>query len=471
MSWKGMEKIMKIQKKFFIIVLILISIFIFMGIIINYLLLESFYLYKTEKNFISMSEDIKQGIEKKKENQRQYLIKYGKEQKIRIVILNKNLEMEETSYYHREDNSNIPFGKIKKMLKEQGDSSYICKVFEKKNKLYSKIICISCCKNGDRLVLMKNTNNVRESVIIANEFYLIVGMIMFVIALIVTAIFSKKITIPIIRMRDVTAEMANLKFEQKIKIKGNDEIKELAESINQMSEKLQNSVNYMQQDIIRRKQLVRDLSHELKTPIAVIKGYADGLQYGIAEDKASREKYCGVIAEECDKMDHMVKELLELSKLEQVMIKTKIEPIKIYIFLEEILRKYEIALEQKKCNFLLKCDKNVIVKADRFLLERIMENLIANALKYVEYEGRIVIMVEEFTQKVKISVFNSGEKIAKEEFEKIWDVFYKIDKSRKEQKSGGHGIGLAIVKSAVELMGGNVFAENKENGVIFGYFL
>lgn len=453
------------------IAFILIFIFIVMGIIINYLLLESFYLYKTEKSFISMSENIKQELEKNKENQRQYLIKYGKKQKIRIVILNQDLEVEETSYYHREDNSNIPFGKIKKMLKEQGNSSYICRVFENKNKSYSKIICLSSCKNGNRLVLMKNTNNVRESVVIANEFYCIVGMIMFVLALIVAAVFSKKITIPIIRMRDVTAEMANLKFEQKIQIKGNDEIKELAESINQMSEKLQESVDHMQQDIIRRKQLVRDLSHELKAPIAVIKGYADGLQYGIAEDKVSREKYCGVIVEECDKMDHMVKELLELSKLEQVMIKTKIEPIKIHNFLEEMMKKYEIALEQKRCKFILKCDKNVIVKADHFLLERIMENLIANALKYVEYEGKVVIMVEELIPQVKISVFNSGEKIAKEEFDKVWDVFYKIDKSRKEQKSGGHGIGLAIVKSAVELMGGSVFAENKENGVIFGYFL
>ena len=466
-----MMKILKIQKKLFIIVFILIFVFMIMGIIINYLLLENFYLYKTEKNFISMSKDIEKGIKREKENQRQYLIKYGKERKIRILILDKNLEVEETSYYHRKDNSNIPFGKIKKMVKEQGISPYICRVFEKKNKLYSKIICISYCKNGNRLVLMKNTNNVKESVIIANEFYFIVGMMILIMALLVISIFSKKITMPIITMRDITAQMADLKFERKINIKGNDEIKELAESINQMSEKLQNSVNYMQQDIIRRKQLVRDLSHELKTPIAVIKGYADGLQYGIAEDKISREKYCKVIVEECDKMDHMVKELLELSKLEQVMIETKIESIKIYAFLEEILEKYEISLEQKKCNLLLECDKNIIIKADCFLLERIMENLIGNALKYVEYEGKIVIMVKEFAQKVKVSIFNSGDKIAVEELEKVWDVFYKIDKSRKGQKSGGHGIGLAIVKSAVELMGGNVFAENKENGVVFGYFL
>lgn len=461
---------MKIQKKTFLLFFACISLFVIAGILFNYLFLEKFYLYKTRQEFIVMSKEIQTKIETEEIDIEKYIVKTGKQENIRIVILDNDWTVEHMSYYQRKDNNNIPMSKIKKMEKKRKQQSYICEIFELKNDMASKIIFLGKTNSNHYLVLMKNTNGVRESVAIANQFYLFIGGIMLFISVFLTAFFSKKITNPIIKMCAITKEMEKLHFDNKIEVKTKDEVGELAESINHMAEQLQEDIYTMQQDIVRRKQLLRDVSHELKSPIAVIKGYSDGLQYGVADDRESREKYCHIISSECDRMDQMVKDLLELSKLEKIAIDLTKKNIALYPFIMQLEEVYSKKIQEKGCRVTIHCSSSAMVDADERMLDRIFTNLFGNAVKYVKNQGEIIVSVTEQEQGTLVDIFNTGENIPNDDIAKVWDVFYKVDKSRKREQDG-HGIGLAIVKTAVELHQGTVFLENREEGVSFGFFL
>ena len=458
---------MKIQRKIFLIFAIGIFSLISIGILADYLLLEKYYIYKSQQEFINISQKIQKKIDIKNNNINKYITRYGKKNNVRIIILNSALEVKAISYYQRNGNTNIPSEKIQKLAKEKKDKNYICKVYKQKKSSSAKMFFLSGMKNGNYILLMKNTKKVHESAMIASEFYLITGIFMLTAGLFITSAFSRKITQPVIIMNKAAREMANLNFGQKIPENGKDEIAELAHSINQMSVQLYNCIDGMEKDISRRKQLIRDLSHELKTPVAVIKGYADGLMYGIADNKQAIEKYCNVIANECERIDKMVKEMLELSKLEQTVITPDLQPVTIYSITENLALKYSRLIEEKNCKFSINGTKTVKIMADIKLLERIINNLLGNAVKYVTAGGKIEVNIYENKTGTEFSIFNTGKPVPEDETDKIWDVFYKLDCARKRETEG-HGIGLAIVKSAVTLHNGTVFVRNTKGGVIFG---
>ena len=223
----------------------------------------------------------------------------------------------------------------------------------------------------------------------------------------------------------------------------------------------------MKDDVVLRKQLIRDLSHELKTPVAVIKGYAEGMCYGLAENEQERNQYCEIISRECDRIDQMVRDMLELSWLEQVAIVPRREKINVYPFAEQQLEKYQRRIEEKACSVELNGAVNDMICADQKLFERVFDNLVSNAVKYVNQQGIIEIRFIEKKQDAFFEVYNSGANIPEDQMDKIWNAFYKLDASRKRE-NGSHGIGLAIVKAILDLHGGSVFVKNEENGVRFG---
>lgn len=457
----------KIQKKLFLIITANIFAFVLIGILANYLLLEKFFLYKSKKEFITMSLKIQEYAKNNPKNIKQYITRYGKKENIRIILFNSDLGVDAVSYYQRNKNTNIPINKVKQLLKSKKNNDYVYKIYRQNRTSSSKIFFLYQTSNNKYILLTKSTKGVQESAAIANEFYLIIGFIVLAAGLSATAFFSNKLTKPIIQMNEVTKEMAKLHFEQKLPEKGTDEIAELAQNINHMSVQLHDSISMLELDLQRRKQLIRDLSHELKTPIAVIKGYADGLRYGIADDMDTTEKYCRIISEECSRMDRMVKDLLELSRLEQCALSPKLERIPLYEMAEKLSLKYSRDIEQKACTFSILGEKTVAATADKKLLERIIDNLLGNAVKYADAHGQISVMLDESQTETTFAVFNTGTAIPESQSDNIWNVFFKLDESRKRERDG-HGIGLAIVKSAVELHHGTVFVQNQKNGVIFG---
>ena len=222
-----------------------------------------------------------------------------------------------------------------------------------------------------------------------------------------------------------------------------------------------------------RKQFISDVSHELKTPIAIIQGYAEGLKENVNSDEESRDYYANVILDEANKMDKLVKQLLELMKLEYGKREFNNQRFNIVELIEEVIRKSNIMYEEQ--NIIVEIDgKNpTYVFADDFYIEQVVTNYFTNAIKHVKEIGKekkikITIKENKEIHKVRISVHNTGDKIDEEDLNRIWNRFYKVDSSRK-RTDGGSGIGLSLVKAIMTNYGNSYGAYNTENGVEF-YF-
>ncbi|MGN1300258.1 MAG: histidine kinase dimerization/phospho-acceptor domain-containing protein [Clostridia bacterium] len=343
--------------------------------------------------------------------------------------------------------------------------------------------------NGYKLYIQIPISAIEESVRISNNLLLIIGMIAIIIAGIAASYASKKFTNPILELNIIANKMSKLDFSQKYQLTdSDDEINELGNSINIMSEKLEKTIGQLrssnlalERDIEEkskidemRKQFISDVSHELKTPIALIQGYAEGLLENVNADDESRKYYAEVILDESNKMDKLVRQLLELMKLEYGKREFNNERFNICELIQEVIRKCNVMLEEKEIREVrFDMDKPVIIYADEFYIEQAFTNYFTNAIKHtkdVNGEKYIEIKIKENKNKnnVRVSVFNTGEILSDEDLERIWGRFYKVDESR-NRADGGSGIGLALVKAIMNNYNSRYGAINKENGIEF-YF-
>lgn len=459
-----------IKTKLFLIFMTLMVSLILSGILLNSIFLGSYYMYKNKVMLISVSEEISDEYIADKEKGYDYINMIDSIDGVSTTIVDQNLNVKYLSSSENLNNDNKNLSKeIKQIISENEkkiSKKYVYTVFEKNNKQRPKLIFASKMSNGEFIVLQKPIKSIRENVSIANQFYIIASGIVIFIGGIFILIFSKKITEPIIEMSKVAQNISNLDFNKRVKIKSQDELGTLGKSINKISEKLSSSIDELKADVERRKQLVRNMSHELKTPIGIIKGYAEGLKYGVVDDKEKMQKYCSVLVDECDRMDKLVLELLNHSMMEAGMVEVNITSFELEDFLSTIVDRFKPTFMDKDITFGLKCINNQIISADRDMLEKAVNNFITNAIDHVEGRNFIQLTCEKKENGIKISVFNTGSHIPMRDIEKIWDVYYKVDKAR-SRKYGGHGLGLAIVKLIAQLHNGTINVENVDEGVIF----
>ena len=283
------------------------------------------------------------------------------------------------------------------------------------------------------------------------------------------------------QLKDISEKMTNLDFETKYQSEGKNEIDLLGEHINQLSETLEKTIselktanNELQNDIEKkeqidemRKEFLSNVSHELKTPLALIQGYAEGLKEGIhSDDEESRNFYCDVIMDEADKMNVMVKKLLTLNQLEFGNDNISMERFDIVTMIKNFLQSADILLKQNEVTLQVEESVPIYVWADEFKVEEVFRNFFSNAINHVNGEKIIDIKYQLLEGKVRISVFNTGEPIPEEALPHIWEKFYKVDKAR-TREYGGSGVGLSIVKAIMESMNQQYGVKNYTNGVEF----
>lgn len=363
----------------------------------------------------------------------------------------------------------------------------IRKINDESNSL-SYILLSGNLSNGYKLYIRIPVVPIEESVKISNNALIIIGGITIFISAIIALFVSKKFTEPILQLNDIANKMAKLDFSQKYRITDtDDEINELGININTMSDKLERTIIQLRENNIElekdieekskiddmRKQFISDVSHELKTPIALIQGYAEGLIENVNTDEESRKFYAEVILDESNKMDSLVKQLLELMKLEYGKRDFTNQEFNVIELINEVIRKCKVMIEENAIQIELSPKESVYVYADDFYIEQVVTNYFTNAIKHCEeVNGKKEIKIEveqnESNNKIRISVINTGVNIKEEDIEKIWGRFYKIDTSRNRQQ-GGSGIGLSIVKAIMNNYKNDYGVINREEGVEF-YF-
>ena len=336
--------------------------------------------------------------------------------------------------------------------------------------------------DGDVLWIETPIEAIKLSAEIANKFNFIIGIISLTIGGIIAYIFANKFTKDIIELNRVAKNISNLKFDDEIYINSSDEIGMLALSLGQMSKKLKETIGKLESANIKlkkdidikdridkmRKEFISNVSHELKTPISLIQGYAIALKQNIFTNSEKKEFYVDVIIDESDKMDKLVKDLLNLSELDSKMYKININEFDISSLIDIVLNKYKKIIKEKSLIIKLEKPDIVMVKADELRIEQVVTNYLNNAINHVKNPNIIKIKIDELDNKVRVSIYNTGDKISDEDIPKLWMSFYKVDKAR-TRDYGGSGLGLSIVKSIMEMHNGNYGVENIDNGVNF-YF-
>ncbi|GEA29101.1 HAMP domain-containing sensor histidine kinase [Clostridium diolis] len=459
-----------IKTKLFYIFMVLMISLVLGGIILNSVFLESYYIYKNKGVLVSVSQKIKDEYMEGEKDNYQYVDTIQSVDNINTIIVDNNYDIKYNSIHPKSNDEEKRLSKeIKQTIIENEkrlSKKYVYYIDEKNNDQRTKLVFVSQIENGDFIILKKSFKSIHESVVIANQFYILAGLIVMFIGAIFIIIFSNKITKPIIEMSKIAENISNLKFDKVVDIDSKDEIGRLGNSINKISDKLNKSIDELKQDVERKKELVRNMSHELKTPIGIIKGYAEGLKFGVANDRETMDKYCSILVEECDRMDSLVKELLHYSMMEGGMIKLNVVSFDINKFLCKIVERFKPVVGERNITFTLDCVKDCEIHADRDLLEKAINNFITNAIDHVKGRKIINIIGKKEENKIKIGVFNTGDNICEEEMDKLWDVCYKVDRSR-SRKYGGHGIGLSLVRLIAQLHGGIIKVKNVEEGVTF----
>ena len=346
------------------------------------------------------------------------------------------------------------------------------------------LVLCGTLQNGNQILLRTALESIKESVGIANRFLAYVGIASVILCAIILYFVTKRITNPILQLAEISKRMTNLDFEAKFHSRGENEIDFLGEHMNQMSETLEKTIselksanNQLKIDIEKkeqidemRKEFISNVSHELKTPIALIQGYAEGLQECINDDAESRKFYCDVIMDEAEKMNRMVKNLLTLNQLESGNEQVVFERFDIVELIQGVINATAILREQNGIDLTFQIEEPMYVWADEFKTEQVLTNYISNAIHYASGEKRIVITVKNIEDVVRISVFNTGAPIPESEVEHIWEKFYKVDKAR-TREYGGNGIGLSIVKAIMESFHRDCGVINYEDGVEFWFEL
>ncbi len=369
-----------------------------------------------------------------------------------------------------------------KLLYEEDDYR-IYKRFDKRMEAYY-IELFGQLSGGDLVFMRSNFFSIQESAGVANRFLAYTGLVVTAIGIFLAYFIGRGFTRPIQQLSGIAKEISRLNFDVRYETGRQDEIGELGRSINLLSEQLETKIselksanNELKGDIEKkeridemRKEFLSNVSHELKTPIALIQGYAEGLKDNISEDQESREFYCDVIIDEAAKMNHMVKKLLTLNQIEFGNGQVEFERFDITALLRSVLNATNIMFRQKEVTLDFPEYDPVYVWGDEYRIEEVITNYISNALNHVEQAGRISVRLKLLEGRVRVSVFNTGQPIPEEDIDLIWEKFYKVDKAR-TREYGGNGIGLSIVKAIMNSINQACGVKNWENGVEFWFEL
>ena len=338
-------------------------------------------------------------------------------------------------------------------------------------------------------LLRSPLEDIRSRADVANRFFAYTGLILAAAGALLAFWLSRTITEPVRQLTAISERMKDLDFGVKYEGGSRTELDLLGANMNELSQKLEETIcalrtanNDLQRDIDRRdrqeemrQDFLSSVTHELKTPIALIRGYAEGLQDGIADDPESRAFYLDTIVEESDKMNTIVQKVLLLNQLEFGGGSVAMERFDLAGMIRNYLESAALLARQEGVSLLYEQNDPVYAWGDPFLIQEVLQNYYSNAIHHVQPAGvkkeRVIeIRCEGRGETVRVTVFNTGRPIPEASLPHIWEKFYKVDKAR-TRAYGGSGVGLSIVKAVMELHHRGYGVENYENGVAFWFEL
>lgn len=347
------------------------------------------------------------------------------------------------------------------------------------------LLLIGSLSDGNMILIRTAVQSMEDAAKVSGRFLLYAALVVCFVGIVYATVFTKKMMEPVHEMNRLAKRMASLDFEASYRTREHpNELDELGEHLNDLSGALEKNIAKLkkanadlradlkirEENEKMRQEFLSNVSHELKTPLALILGYAEGLVSDVSEDKEERRQYCEVIIDETQKMSRLVSELLTLNELEFSVSDYQPERFDIVEMIYGFLQANQILFDQNGIGISFLNKTPIYVWGDVFRVEQVLTNYLSNAVHYAAGDKHIDIRVEENEAEVCVHVFNSGEPIDEDKLPYIWDKFYKADEAR-SREYGGSGIGLSVVKAIMESMGKSYGADNYDNGVDFWFTL
>lgn len=486
-----------ITRKLFAITSIVFMIFITTNLIVQSAFFEQFYVKWKKENLEHNLVNFKKEYNsiKKGEDESSLISSFEEDNNYKIIIRDSsgNLKYLTRTIDERKDSMKIRImnktmsdeiehtGGITK-LKEEGKPLVF--ITQKNREMVISVAGILYDEKSDEIIYaFSSLQPVNEAVQVIKIFYFYFYIGAIVTILLLSSIYSNMIAKPLIKITKTASKMANLDFSEQCVIKSEDELGNLATSLNLLSMNLNQSLTSLkdsntklEKDIEREKRLtemtkdfVASVSHELRTPITLIEGYTQALNDDILEGE-EKQYFLDVIMDESKKMNNLVSDMLDLSQLESGNFKLVQEEFFLHELIKPVVKKFSSLINEKSINLELNLIENIKINADWNRIEQVLTNYMTNAIRHTDDGGSITVAMINREDTICLEVENSGSNIDTDETIKIWDNFYKIDKSR-TRKLGGTGLGLSIVKNIILLHGGSCGVENTEKGVKFYFTL
>lgn len=456
---------------------------------LNSLLLEKYYINDRKDKLISSYDSMKETVERDgftSDEMKQKMNEINALYNINVIIVDSNWKTAYSTQNNTKDAyrwlQRFIFSHDKDITLIEENNEYTIKKGNDIAMSLSYMVIYGTLEDGTQIVMQLILESIKESISIFNRFVQITGISVLLIGVVFVFFISDRFTKPVKKLSHIAEEMSNLNFDIKYTGHYKDEIGRLGESMNVMSDNLKANItmlknaNYeLKKDIEqkneisrRQKEFLANVSHELKTPIALIQGYAEGLKEGVIDDKENLDFYCDVIMDEAIKMNKLVKNLLSLDHIESGKDNVNIERFNLSEMVNEIIRSNSLLTEQKGISVEKDISDGVFVWYDKLQIEEVFSNFFSNAMNHSN--GKIKVVLSKQESNVKLKVFNTGDNIPESDITRIWDKFYKVDKAR-TREYGGNGIGLSIVKAILDSYGVPYGVRNEENGVSFWLIL
>lgn len=456
---------MKIRWKIFFLMFSVVLMIILGLIATNTIYLEKFYIKNKKEKLVELGQIL---IDPK------YVIDFQNlEMHSNVAILIKRTD----ELYKLEKEAVLPKEEIDEIIVQLKNNEYVFKEITLLD-YRGKVLMLFMPYMRDRYIeIITPLSFIQEGLEISTRYHLLIIVLALIIGSSMSFVFSKKMTDPILELKEITQRISLLDFNIKFEKERKDEIGELGYAINKMGGTLEknideiNKVNKkLMEDIENekrldklRKEFIASVSHELKTPIAIIQGYAQGLMENIAETEEDRNFYCEIIVEESLKMDSLVKELLLITQMDSGYFKIEKEKVDLYQMIKDIRDKY--SSKNREIKYI--GEKDIFAYCDEKYIDRVLENLVVNALKYSTGDREVTITVEDIENRYKVIISNESENLSEDDLENIWTPFYRVNKARDRD---GHGLGLAIVRGILENHKSNFGVYITEKNIINFWF-
>ena len=441
--------------------------------IANSQLLESVYIWNVERSLASMAQNAEDAG-----NDYYFLLSdYESKQGVSIDLYDR-----EDNYLYEGTGNFISANKLNIISRTQNEDGSYFNVVSEEGSTTQFIVFGKDFENGYHIEITAQKDPIQENANLATRVTTTITVLALVFALVFISAYSKHFTKPLIQMSEVANKIANLDFSAKCEVSRGDEIGALADNINVVSDSLNTALSELRE---KNEQLMEDIekerriekmradfisaaSHELKTPIAIIRGYAEGLKMNVSEENEGASEYCDIIMRESDRMNVLVLNMLEQSLYSSGVKQPDMVEFEVAEFIEDLLKTVTPIFEEKGVTAKYIKTEDLTAFADKTQMTTVLSNIVLNACSHASGEKHIEITTEKADNKIRVNVFNTGSHVEDKDKDGIFTSFYRADKAH-SRAEGRFGLGLSIVKSITENHNCACGFENKENGVTFWF--